>query len=125
MTRLPQYQRRALIDGGKLLYSMVTNLTGFKTHVPTGLSESRSPEEKDAIVDKFFKLYEDLVAKHPEDHGMDYVHAYIVIAKNWPTSVIWFRLQITEALSLDKFICSTAYFCREVVCFQLVGTKRK
>ena len=46
------------------------------------LSDSRSPEEKATIVDEFFKRYEIEVAKRPEDHGMDYVHAYIVIAKN-------------------------------------------
>ena len=46
------------------------------------LSDSRSSEEKATIVDEFFKRYENEVAKRPEDHGMDYVHAYIVIAKN-------------------------------------------
>ena len=49
------------------------------------LSDSRSAEEKATIVDEFFKRYEIEVAKRPEDHGMDYVHAYIVIAKNWET----------------------------------------
>ena len=49
---------------------------------PLALSDSRSPEEKANIVDEFFKRYENEVAKRPEDHGMDYVHAYIVIAKN-------------------------------------------
>lgn len=48
-----------------------------------GLSDHRSPEEKAKIVDAFFKRYENQVAKHPEDHGMDYVHAYLVIAKSW------------------------------------------
>ncbi|XP_031555181.1 probable S-adenosylmethionine-dependent methyltransferase At5g38780 isoform X2 [Actinia tenebrosa] len=47
----------------------------------SGLSDSRSPEEKAKIVDEFFQRYEDEVAKHPEDHGMDYVHAYIVVKK--------------------------------------------
>ena len=47
-----------------------------------GLSENRSPEEKAEIVDEFFKRYENQVAKHPEDHGMDYVHAFMVIVKS-------------------------------------------
>ena len=45
------------------------------------LSDSRSAEEKATIVDEFFKRYEIEVAKHREDHGMDYVHAYMIIAK--------------------------------------------
>ena len=38
MTRLPKYRKRTLIDGGKLLYSMVTNLTGFKTFPQASLN---------------------------------------------------------------------------------------
>jgi len=48
----------------------------------SGLSEHRSPEEKAEIVDEFFKRYENQVAKHPEDHGMDFVNAFMVIAKS-------------------------------------------
>lgn len=46
------------------------------------LSDSRSPKEKESIVNELFKRYESEVAKRPEDHGGDYVHAYMVIAKN-------------------------------------------
>lgn len=48
----------------------------------SGLSDNRSPEEKAGIVDEFFKRYENQVAKHPEDHGMDFVNAFMVIAKS-------------------------------------------
>ncbi|XP_013380231.1 probable S-adenosylmethionine-dependent methyltransferase At5g38100 [Lingula anatina] len=48
----------------------------------SGLDSSRSEEEKAAIVDKFFMKYERAVASAPEDHGMDYVHAYIDIERN-------------------------------------------
>ena len=48
----------------------------------TALSDSRTAEEKAKIVDEFFNRYETEVAKRPEDHGMDYVHAYMVIRKN-------------------------------------------
>ena len=47
----------------------------------SALAESRPDADKDAIVDEFFKRYEDEVAAAPEDHGMDYVHAYIHIQK--------------------------------------------
>lgn len=80
------YREKWLKNGGDpkahARWFIPTTRTWSNATFTSGLSESRSPEEKDAIVDKFFKLYEDLVAKHPEDHGMDYVHAYIVIAKN-------------------------------------------
>ena len=59
----------------------LSQLTGMFTICSSALSDSRSPEEKTNIVDEFFKRYENKVAKRPEDHGMDYVHAYIVIEK--------------------------------------------
>ena len=47
----------------------------------SALSDSRTSEEKANIVDELFQRYEKEVAKRPEDHGMDYVHAYMVIEK--------------------------------------------
>ncbi|XP_013398519.1 gibberellic acid methyltransferase 2-like [Lingula anatina] len=47
----------------------------------SGLDSSRSEEEKAAIVDKFFLKYEKAVASAPEDHGVDFVHAYMDIEK--------------------------------------------
>ncbi|KXJ13312.1 hypothetical protein AC249_AIPGENE18832 [Exaiptasia diaphana] len=47
----------------------------------SGLSDSRSAEEKSKIVDEFYHRCESLVAKQPEDHGFDFVEAYIVIRK--------------------------------------------
>lgn len=61
---------------------MPTTRTWSNATFTSALSDSRSSEEKATIVDEFFKRYENEVAKRPEDHGMDYVHAYIVIAKN-------------------------------------------
>ncbi|XP_014667544.1 PREDICTED: uncharacterized protein LOC106809100 [Priapulus caudatus] len=46
-----------------------------------GLSDIRTPHEKAKIVDAFFQSYEDDVAKHPRDHGKDYVIAYLHIKK--------------------------------------------
>ena len=47
----------------------------------SSLSETRSEKERNEIVDLFFKRYEDLVAKAPEEHAMYYVHAYMNIQK--------------------------------------------
>ncbi|KAJ7331667.1 hypothetical protein OS493_019260 [Desmophyllum pertusum] len=48
----------------------------------SGLSDSRSSEEKERIVDELFQRYENEVAKFPEDHGVDFVSAYMVIGKS-------------------------------------------
>ena len=53
----------------------------FHHFSPVGLSDKRSPEEKQAIVDELFKRYENEVAKCPEDHGIDLVCAYMLIEK--------------------------------------------
>ena len=46
-----------------------------------GLSTDRNPSERSAIVDDFYHRYERLVAKQPEGHAMDYVHCYMICAK--------------------------------------------
>lgn len=47
----------------------------------TALKDSRPMEERQTLVDLFYKRYEDLVAQDPASHGMDYVHAFMVIDK--------------------------------------------
>ena len=44
-------------------------------------SADRSEDERKGIVDAFFQRYVNRVAQAPEEHGMDYVHAYIVMEK--------------------------------------------
>jgi len=46
-----------------------------------GLSNSRTPDERNAIVDELFDRYAAEVAKDPSKHAMDYVHCYLVIEK--------------------------------------------
>jgi hypothetical protein len=46
-----------------------------------GLSEERPLEERREIVEDYYTAYRDLVAGNPEGHGMDYVHAYMMISK--------------------------------------------
>ncbi|KAL9964115.1 hypothetical protein ACROYT_G027699 [Oculina patagonica] len=47
----------------------------------SGLSDSRPSEEKERIVDELFQRYENEVSRCPEDHGLDFVSAYMVIEK--------------------------------------------
>ncbi|ETW98355.1 SAM-dependent methyltransferase [Candidatus Entotheonella palauensis] len=47
----------------------------------SGLSESRPAEDRHAIIERYYNAYEALVAHEPEQHSMDYVHAYMVIRK--------------------------------------------
>ncbi|XP_014668753.1 PREDICTED: uncharacterized protein LOC106810016 [Priapulus caudatus] len=47
----------------------------------SGLSDSRTPEEKTNIVDSFFQSYEDEVTRCPSDHAKSFVHAYMHIRK--------------------------------------------
>ena len=47
----------------------------------SGLSESRTEEERRQIVDEFFQNIETKIAENPDKHAMDYVHAFIVIEK--------------------------------------------
>ncbi len=68
--------------------------TGFaQAYVPTlrswsesmffgALDPSRPVEERHAIIDQFYGAYEADVAAAPEGHGMDYVHCFLVIAKD-------------------------------------------
>jgi hypothetical protein len=46
-----------------------------------GLDAARPLTERQAIVERFYQSYEDLVRADPRGHAMDYVHAYMVIAK--------------------------------------------
>jgi hypothetical protein len=43
--------------------------------------QSRPLDERQAIIDRYYGAYEALVREDPLGHGMDYVHAYMTIAK--------------------------------------------
>lgn len=45
------------------------------------LSGQRSLEQRRQIIEDYYGSYRDLVRDNPEGHGMDYVHAYMVISK--------------------------------------------
>jgi len=46
-----------------------------------GLDAKRDASERSAIVDEFYRRYHDDVVASPRQHRMDYVHAYLVCAK--------------------------------------------
>ena len=46
-----------------------------------GLDPARSMEERRRIIDGYYADYEQRVRQAPEGHGMDYVHAYLTIAR--------------------------------------------
>ncbi len=46
-----------------------------------GLDPARSMEERRRIIDGYYADYERRVRQAPEGHGMDYVHAYLTIAR--------------------------------------------
>ena len=46
-----------------------------------GLSAERPLEERREIIEDYYGTYRGMVAENPEGHGMDYVHAYMVISK--------------------------------------------
>ena len=58
-----------------------TTRTWSHSTFKAGLKESRTDEEKEAILEQFWANYEALVAEAPEKHGMDYVHSYVVVEK--------------------------------------------
>ena len=49
----------------------------------SALSDSRTEEEKDKIVDEFFARYEADVVQSPEEHAIDSVHCYVQFKKEW------------------------------------------
>ena len=48
------------------------------------LSTDRPTHEREQLVDEFYGAYQALVEREPTQHAMDYVHAYLTIAKRAP-----------------------------------------
>ena len=46
-----------------------------------GLSAERTLEQRHALINRFYDSYEERVRASPAGHGMDYVHAFMTIAK--------------------------------------------
>jgi len=86
-----QYIAQSTSDDNKNSKTM-TPIEYAKSFVPTtrtwshstfkaALSDDRTDQEKEDILEQFWTNYEELVAEAPEEHGMDYVHSYLVIEK--------------------------------------------
>lgn len=76
------YKKGNFKSGREFADTYINTLKSWSSGVfLTGLSDNRSPEEKQKLVDEFYGRYADEIAEKPEDHGMDFVHAYIVIRK--------------------------------------------
>lgn len=58
-----------------------TTRTWSHSTFKAALSDKRTEEEKEKILEQFWSNYEELVAQSPETHGMDYVHSYLVVEK--------------------------------------------
>mmetsp|Transcript_26872 Transcript_26872/g.58984 ORF Transcript_26872/g.58984 Transcript_26872/m.58984 type:complete len:433 (+) Transcript_26872:170-1468(+) len=58
-----------------------TTRTWSHSTFKAALSDTRTEEEKEKILEQFWLNYEELVAQSPETHGMDYVHSYLVVEK--------------------------------------------
>ena len=58
-----------------------TTKTWSHSTFKNALKVERSEEEKERIMDHFWRNYINIVEKEPNMHGMDYVHAYIVLEK--------------------------------------------
>jgi hypothetical protein len=58
-----------------------TTKTWSHSTFKSGLNANRTEEEKESIMSQFWENYMALVEANPGAHGMDYVHAYIVIEK--------------------------------------------
>jgi hypothetical protein len=58
-----------------------TTKTWSHSTFKSGLGSERSEEDKENIMTQFWENYISMVEKKPDDHGMDYVHAYIVLEK--------------------------------------------
>mgnify|MGYP002002683650 FL=1 len=69
-------------DGARFARDYIPTLRSWSAATfRAGLDTSRSDAERDAIIDGFYSGYEVRVRESPGNHGMDYVHVYMTIAK--------------------------------------------
>ena len=59
-----------------------------KATFANGLLDKKSPDEQRKIPDNFYEKYQYLVEESPASHGMDYVHCYLMIRKEFKRSNI-------------------------------------
>ena len=62
-------------------WSHSTFMAALDSSSSTTKRKRRTDDEKEMIMDKFWDNYMSLVEQDPSSHGMDYVHAYLVLEK--------------------------------------------
>jgi hypothetical protein len=87
VTKCPYAERFAAGQpGAEFARTYVPTLRSWsETVFSSALDQGRPEAERQDIVDRFYAAYEADVAAAPEGHGMDYVHCFMVIAKD-PTA---------------------------------------
>lgn len=83
MVRCP-YRARFEADGDVVKFAesyVPTTRTWSEIVFFNSLSADRSVAERQAIVDRFYRSYVDLVIENPDGHAMDYIHVYMVMSK--------------------------------------------
>ena len=86
-------ERDGLLCGGALAILRGDAARFSREYIPTirtwnesiyfnGLSSDRPLEQRQALIEDYYESYRQQVEANPEGHGMDYVHAYMVIAKH-------------------------------------------
>ena len=69
-------------DGAAFAKSYIPTLRSWtESTFFAGLSAERTLEQRRALINRFYDSYEERVRASPAGHGMDYVHAFMTIAK--------------------------------------------
>ncbi len=85
LTRCP-YQKAYLDANGRMssekyAATLIPTMRSWSETVFLSALSSRPRKEAQAIVDNFYKSYQEEIASNPEGHAMDYIHIIMVIEK--------------------------------------------
>ena len=85
LTRCPyehkRYASKGNMTSAEFAASLDPTMRSWSETVFLSALTDRGPSEAQAIVNKFYKTYEEDIAKAPDGHAMDYVHAIMEIEK--------------------------------------------
>ena len=85
LTRCPYkhkyYASKGTLSSAEFAVSLIPTMRCWSETVFLSALLDRGPSEAQAIVNKFYKSYEDDIANAPDGHAMDYVHAIMEIEK--------------------------------------------
>ena len=69
------YASKGTLSSAEFAASLIPTMRSWSETVFLSALLDRGPSETQAIVNKFYKSYEDDIANAPDGHAMDYVHA--------------------------------------------------